>query len=193
MVPLWHTAPGRTDARNGGGRRRGPTQGAAAVADKPDIPDGGGMAHYRATVQSPAPAGQVFAYLADFATVAEWDPGVRSAHLVAGIPGQVGARYSVVVSNLGVAIPLEYEVLDAVPPTGAAPGRVVLEAETSDFRSYDVITVTPTGTGCEVEYDADLALKGVRRPFDPLLRVAFQVIGRRAEAGLATAVRLQAA
>ena len=43
----------------------------------------------------------------------------------------------------------------------------------TDFRSYDVITVTPVGTGCEVTYDADLALQGLRRIADPLLRLAF--------------------
>jgi hypothetical protein len=67
----------------------------------------------------------------------------------------------------------------------------VLEANTADFRSYDVITVTPTANGCEVVYDADLALKGLRRPFDPLLRLAFTVIGARAKAGLESAVQMR--
>lgn len=146
------------------------------------------MAHYRAIVHSPAPPADVFAYLADFATIAEWDPGVSQAHLISGSPGTTGARYRVTTSNLGVSLPLEYEILEAFPPADGFPGRVALEAETSDFRSYDVITVSPSGQGCEVVYDADLALKGPRRLFDPLLRLAFSVIGRRAETGLANAV-----
>lgn len=151
------------------------------------------MARYTATVTSPSAAGAVFAYLADFASIAEWDPGVRSAELVTGAPAEEGARYRVVVSNLGVALPLEYEVLESRPPQGSDAGRVVLQAQTRDFRSYDVITVRPTRTGCEVEYDADLALNGPRRLFDPLLRIAFAVIGQRAEAGLARAVQRQPA
>ena len=149
------------------------------------------MARYRTTVESPAPAHEVFAYLADFQTVAEWDPGVRSARRLHGEPGEVGTRYFVVAGFLGRGIPLEYEILDSVAPTGRSAGRVVLEAHTSDFRSYDVITVVPTPSGCRVTYDADLALKGVRRPFDPLLRLMFKVVGDRARNGLARAVQNQ--
>lgn len=149
------------------------------------------MAHYRAKVSSPAPAEEVYAYLADFATIADWDPGVRSARLTEGEPGQSGAVYRVVTSNLGISLPLDYVILEAVPPSDGFPGRVVLEANTKDLRSYDVITVEPSPTGCDVVYDADLALKGVRRPFDPLLRLAFSVIGGRARDGLQAAVLMR--
>ena len=149
------------------------------------------MARYRTTVDSPAPAAEVFAYLADFASVALWDPGVRSAELISGTPGAINARYRVVAAFLGRAVPLEYEILESVPPTAQYPGRVELEAHTTDFRSHDVITVQPTATGCSVTYDADLALKGVRRPFDPFLRFAFTIIGERARRGLAAAVLMK--
>lgn len=153
--------------------------------------DGGGMAHYRTTVSSPASAEDVYAYLADFATIADWDPGVRQAHLIAGDPATSGAVYRVVTSNLGVSLPLDYEILEAVAPADGFAGRVVLEANTKDFRSYDVITVEPTASGCDVTYDADLALKGFRRPFDPFLRLAFGVIGGRARDGLRSAVQMR--
>lgn len=149
------------------------------------------MARYRTTVDSPAAAKDVFAYLADFRTVAEWDPGVRSARLLHGEPGAQGATYYVVAGFLGRGIPLEYEILESIAPTDRFEGRVVLEAHTSAFRSYDVITVAPTDSGCTVTYDADLALKGVRRPFDLFLSLAFKVIGDRARNGLAGAVRTQ--
>ena len=146
------------------------------------------MARYRTYIDSPASAEDVFAYLADFQTVAEWDPGVRSARLIHGEPAAVGARYFVVAGFLGRGIPLEYEVVHSAPPADRTEGRVELEAHTSDFRSYDVITVAPTEGGCRVTYDADLALKGFRRPFDPLLALSFRVIGNRARHGLATAL-----
>jgi carbon monoxide dehydrogenase subunit G len=149
------------------------------------------MAHYRTTVETPATADEVFAYLADFATVAQWDPGVSDAELIDGEPGRTGARYRVDARFLWRTLPLEYEILEAVEPAETFPGRVVLEAQTSDFRSYDVITVTPRKEGCSVTYDADLALLGVRRPFDPLLAMAFRVIGDRARAGLAAAVQMR--
>ncbi len=149
------------------------------------------MAHYRTTIDSPAPASDVFAYLADFQTVAEWDPGVTSARLLHGEPAAVGTTYFVVAGFLGRGIPLEYEILESLAPAQRSEGRVVLEAHTGAFRSYDVITVAPTSTGCRVTYDADLALKGLRRPFDPFLAVTFKVIGDRARRGLARAVQTQ--
>lgn len=155
--------------------------------------DGWSMARYCTTVSSPASAAEVYAYLADFATIADWDPGVRAARLISGEPAQTGAVYRVTTSNLGVSLPLDYQILEAVPPEDGFAGRVVLEAHTSDFRSYDVITVTPTDTGCDVTYDADLALKGIRRPFDPLLRLMFVIIGNRARNGLQGAVQMRTA
>jgi carbon monoxide dehydrogenase subunit G len=149
------------------------------------------MAHYCTTVQSPAPAQDVFSYLADFATIAEWDPGVKSAHLLGGEAGSTGARYLVKVAFLGRTMPLEYVILESVEPTAEFAGRVVLEAITADFRSYDIITVAPRTGGSTVTYDADLALRGIRRPFDPFLRPVFKVIGDRARSGLQSAVQLR--
>ena len=149
------------------------------------------MAHYSTTVQSPSPAADIFAYLADFATVAEWDPSVKSAHLLGGEPGRTGARYLVKAGFLGRTLPLEYVILESIEPTEEFAGRVVLEAISSDFRSYDIITVAPRPKGSTVTYDADLALRGFRRPFDPFLRLAFKVIGDRASSGLQSAVQLR--
>lgn len=147
------------------------------------------MARERFTITSDAPAPEAFAYIADFATTAQWDPGITDARLLEGDPGRTGARYLVTASFLGRSIPLEYEVLESIPPEDGFAGRVVLEAITGDVRSYDVITVEPRGTGCAVTYDADLSLRGIRRPFDPLLRVAFALIGKRARSGMVTALQ----
>jgi hypothetical protein len=37
------------------------------------------MARYKASVDTPHPPGEVFAYLSDFSTTEEWDPGVLEA------------------------------------------------------------------------------------------------------------------
>lgn len=147
------------------------------------------MARYVTTVSSPAPAQVVFEYLADFANTASWDPSITSGELLSGEPGRAGARYRITVGSLVVTKPLEYVILESAAPTDEEPGRVVLEANTSDFCSHDVITVTPTASGCDVTYDADLALHGFRRPFDPFLRIGFSVVGNRARAGLRDALR----
>lgn len=145
------------------------------------------MARYSTTVSSTLTVAEAFDYLSDFATIAQWDPGVADAELVHGEAGQVGARYRVDTVLLGRVTPLEYAIAVRVEaPDGSR--RVDLRAENADFVSYDVITVRPAGPGSEVTYDADLALKGVRRLFDPGLWVLFQVIGRRAEGGLRAAL-----
>ncbi len=146
------------------------------------------MAHFSTTIRSAAPAPAALDLLADFASVAQWDPGVTEAHLLDGEPGQVGARYRVVAAFGPRRIPLDYVVTERVEPAAQAPGRVTLVAQTPDFTSHDTITVAPEGSGCAVTYDADLRLMGPRRVLDLPLRLAFQVIGRRAEAGLRTAL-----
>lgn len=145
------------------------------------------MARYTTTVSSSLSADEAFDYLRDFATIAQWDPGVAEATLVDGEAGQVGARYQVDTVLLGWVTPLEYAiVVEVESPDGSR--RIDLRAENEDFISYDVITVRPAAGGCQVTYDADLALKGVRRLFDPTLWLLFQVIGRRAEGGLRDAL-----
>jgi Polyketide cyclase / dehydrase and lipid transport len=143
-----------------------------------------GMARYTTTLMTDAPAQVVLDHLADFASVADWDPGVTAAALISGEPGRVGARYSVTVSFGPRRIPLEYAVVERVDPVGAGPGHVVLVAESGLFTSHDTITVTPTSSGSQVQYDAILTLHGLGRVLDWPLQQSFQVIGRRAEQGL---------
>lgn len=142
------------------------------------------MAHYRTTISSTAPVAAAFERLADFASVAAWDPGVVEADLVSGEPGRQGARYAV-VAQFGIRrIPLDYDIVECIEPAGGQPGRVVLVADGGTFTSHDTITVAPGPDGAEVTYDAVLTLRGVARVADIPLHLAFQIIGRRAEAGL---------
>jgi hypothetical protein len=148
------------------------------------------MAHFRTTVPSPAPTGVAYDYLADFTSILDWDPSVSAASLVSGEPGQLGARYRVVVSLPLRSIPLEYEIVQAEPPARpGGPALVALRAENSDVVSYDVITFEPRAEGgTDVTYDAELTGQGFRKYFDPVFAVVMQVIGARARSGLAAAV-----
>lgn len=148
------------------------------------------MAHYRTTVVSPATSDVAYRYLADFVSILDWDPSVAEAALVSGAPGELGARYRVVVSLPLRSIELEYEIVEAEPPSQPGqPARVALRAENSDVVSYDVITFDPREDGgTDVTYDADLVGRGFRRAFDPVFGIVMQVIGQRARAGLSEAV-----
>lgn len=142
------------------------------------------MAHYRTTLTTTAPVTETFDHLADFASVAIWDPAIPEARLTSGEPGQVGARYAVVAQFGPRRIPLEYEVVARRDPGPDHAGGVDLVADGGMFALHDTITVGPTAQGTEVSYDAQLTLRGLARVMDIPLHLAFQVVGRRAESGL---------
>lgn len=142
------------------------------------------MAHYAATVTSPRPAREVFDYLANFSSTAEWDPGVSEAWPLTGEPLRLGARFRVVAGFLGRQVPLEYRTVAIDQPRS-----VVLRAESRTVVSEDTITVGELpDSGTVVTYDAQLRLRGPLRIADPLLGVLFRRIGDRAKAGLAEAL-----
>ena len=139
------------------------------------------MAHYAATVISPGSPAEVFEYLADFSSTAEWDPGVSEARRLDPDPLRAGARFHVVANFHGRSVPLEYRTVEI-----DSPRRVVLRAETGTVVSEDTITVRALrGSGSQVTYDARLGLRGALRLADPALGLLFRRIGDRAKAGLA--------
>lgn len=125
-----------------------------------------------------------FDHLADFTTVAEWDPGVTEATRLDEGPLAVGSRFRVVVKTGPRTATLVYEVRELEPGR-----RIRLVAESSLLRSDDVITVTPAGDGgATVVYEADLQLRGVAVVASPFLGLVFDRIGDRAAAGLRRAL-----
>jgi hypothetical protein len=122
---------------------------------------------------------EAFDLFAEFDRTAEWDPGVVEATPLDAGPPRVGSRFQVVASFLGRRIPLEYRIVAL-----DRPARVVLEAETDELRSYDVIDIVERNGRARVTYEARLELRGLRRLADPLLDLAFQWIGRQAVEGL---------
>lgn len=141
------------------------------------------MALYQVRVSTPRPPAEVFDYLSDFSSVAEWDPGVVRAARVDTGPLRVGSLFDVTVRLFSRELTLRYRVLELDPPR-----RITLEAEGFGLRSHDVIRVAPEGTGARVEYDAQLDLPGLARAFDPALQIGFDRVGRDAAEGLARAL-----
>jgi uncharacterized protein YndB with AHSA1/START domain len=140
------------------------------------------VASYSATVTTPRPVQEVFAYLADFRNVAEWDPSiVESALLGDTDPIAVGARFRVTTKTSVNEVVLEYETTRL-----EHPHLVGLRGENDAVVSVDTISLTENGTGgCAVTYDAVLELKGIRKLADPLLELGFRRLGDKAARGLA--------
>lgn len=142
------------------------------------------MARYRTEQSFAGPPEVVFGYLANFTSVAEWDPGVSAATRLDEGPLAVGSRFRVVVKTGPRSTPLVYEVRELEPGR-----RIRLVAESPMLRSDDVITVTPASDGgATVVYEADLKLRGVAVVVSPLLGLVFDRIGDRAAAGLRRAL-----
>lgn len=139
------------------------------------------MANYTATVHSPRTADEVFAYLADFRSVSDWDPSItESEHINGDDPIKVGAMFRVVTSTTAKDVVLEYTTQEL-----ERPGRIVLRGENDSMVSIDTITIeAAAGGGCDVTYDAEIELKGVRKVADPLLQLGFKRLGDKARDGL---------
>lgn len=137
------------------------------------------MAHYNASVDTSRPPAEMFAYLSDFSSTQEWDPGVIEAERLGDAPVREGTEFRLLASFLHRKIPLTYRIVEYNPPSA-----VTFRGESSTVVSLDRITFEPCNGGTRITYDADLALKGPLKLADPLLQVAFKRVGDRALAGL---------
>jgi carbon monoxide dehydrogenase subunit G len=137
------------------------------------------MARYKATVETPRPPAEVFDYLADFSTAAEWDPGTVSSERLDEGPVGEGTQFRLVASFLGRETELTYRIVEYEPPNA-----VTFRGENSTVVSLDRITFEPFDGGTRLFYDADLKLKGPMRLADPLLGLAFKRVGDKALAGM---------
>jgi carbon monoxide dehydrogenase subunit G len=137
------------------------------------------MARYKATVDAPHPPEEVFAYLSDFSTAQEWDPGtVQSVRIGDGPLGE-GAEFRLVASVLGRETTLVYRIVEYDPPNA-----VTLRGENATVVSIDRITFEPSDRGTRVTYDADLTLKRWLKVADPLLGAVLKRLGDHALTGM---------
>ncbi len=137
------------------------------------------MARYRAAIDTPREREEVFAYLSDFSTTEEWDPGVVEAQQLHDGPVGEGTEFRLVARFLGRKTALTYRIVEYDPPHA-----VTLRGENATVISNDRITFEAAGEGTRITYDAELTLKGPLRLADPLLRLAFNRVGDQALAGL---------
>jgi uncharacterized protein YndB with AHSA1/START domain len=136
----------------------------------------------RKTVTVDKPVDKVFAYLSDFTTTTEWDPGTVQTVRIAG-DGDVGTQYRNTTRFAGRETQLTYVVHERVPNQ-----RVALRGENKTVIAHDTMTFRTSGGGTEVTYTADFTFKGVTRLLAPLLKPAVNRLGDRAEAGMRDAL-----
>lgn len=135
------------------------------------------------TISTDATPETVWAYISDFTTTNEWDPGTVSTTRRSG-NGGVGTIYDNTSKFLGRETHLVYTVVASESPT-----RIQYRGENASVTATDTITLTPTGSGTTVHYSAELAFKGALARLDPLLSLPvlslpFKRLGDGAEQGL---------
>ena len=146
------------------------------------------MARYEASLHAPLGIEEVFAYLSDFSTTKEWDPGVAEAVPLQEGEVRVGSEFRLTATFLGRTVPLTYEVVECHPPL-----VVGFRGENATAISRDRIVLEPAGEGTRISYRAELKLKGLARVADPLLAIAFNRTGDRALASLSETLGARAA
>lgn len=126
------------------------------------------------TFTTTAAPGQVFAYLADFTTAREWDPGTVACERLSG-DGGVGTRYRNVSRFAGRTVELEYVA------AALEPDRLVhFTGRNGDsFAGHDRLRLAPSGSGTEVTYDALFDFAGAARLAIPVVRLLLPRIADR--------------
>ena len=137
------------------------------------------MARYATTIRTPLELTAAWDLLADVTRFVEWDPRVTGAVQVSGHGPGPDATYELMVKGVRGTMPLRYDVNEFDPP-----GRMFLVADTGRMRSEDEILLIDREDHCEVSYRAELRFEGVYALANPLLAIAFQIIGWRARRGL---------
>ena len=146
------------------------------------------MARLHEQIETTLPIDEAFAFVADFANAARWDPGVASSERVGEGPVGPGARYRLNVRMGGRVAPMEYAITTFSPPN-----RVVLIGKGSNVDAVDDIRFEATPTGTRIDYLAEIDLRGWMRLAAPFAGGAFARIARDARDGMHRALEQRAA
>ena len=146
------------------------------------------MTRLHETIETALPIDEAFAFVADFANSALWDPGVAIAERIDAGPLGVGARYRLGVRMGGRVAPMHYEVTVYEPLR-----RVVLAGTGPGVEAEDELVFEATPTGTRIDYTADIRLRGLLRLAAPFAGGALAGIARDARDGMQRALDRRAA
>ncbi len=131
------------------------------------------------TVRISRPPQEVFDYLANFETTAEWDPGIVEATKTSSGPVGVGSTFDLISDFRGRKIPVAYQMTEYEPPT-----RFVIVGQNKQFTGIDEIHFSPDGDGTRVDYTADFRMQGIARLFAPFMGGIFEKLSEEAMEGM---------
>ncbi len=128
----------------------------------------------------PVPLAPAFAYYAEYAHIAEWDPGVERSRKRTSGPLKAGDRYDVVSLFLGQKLPMTYEVINL-----DAPRQIVLRGVSATGVAVDDIRFRAIdATTTEITWGLTLTLSGLGRFGEPFMKPLLTRLGRATMRGL---------
>jgi len=128
------------------------------------------------------PIAKVFAYLADFTTTTEWDPGTVLTTLVSG-DGGVGTVYANRSRFAGRENDLTYVVEELEPFR-----RIALRGSNETVVANDSLELAVDGAGTTVTYRVTFQFSGMARFLGPLLALPLKKLGDEGADGMRAAL-----
>lgn len=137
------------------------------------------MVDLRETIFVAASQADAFDYIADFANIEDWDPGVVSASKNGNEPASLGTSFELITVFKGTETPMTYTITEM-----DRPGRIALTGEGKQLTAVDTLTFTPDGDQTRIDYHAALDFRGLARIGVKFLGKALDQLGKDAVAGL---------
>ena len=139
--------------------------------------------HETITVQRSA--ADCYAYLADFSTIEQWDPGVyRAEKLSAGAP-RLGSEFALQLSFLGRRTPMTYRITAL-----QSDALIELQGEGDGYSAHDRIQFTHLGAEqTRIDYQATISVDAPPPGASLLLPALMRRMGRKAVQGMAAALQ----
>ncbi|MCP4467799.1 MAG: SDR family NAD(P)-dependent oxidoreductase [Halieaceae bacterium] len=126
---------------------------------------------------------EVFAYVSDFTTTAEWDATATSAVKLTSGKIRVGTEFKVVCALPVGSVPITYRITEL-----RAPDFLRLEGRSALFTVTDSIHFYRSERGTQIDYEAKFEFKGILAPVFSLSRKGLENMGWESVDGLRAAL-----
>lgn len=140
------------------------------------------MPTIRRTITADQPLSAVWAFLSDFTTTEQWDPGTVRTTRRSG-DGGVGTVYDNVSKMAGRETELEYTVVAVEPQK-----RIQLRGVNKSVVATDTLSFTGDEQRTTVEYVADFEFQGLFKLLAPLMALPLKRLGDKGAQGMTEAL-----
>lgn len=140
------------------------------------------MIRLQRTVSVQKPVHRVYAYLCDFTTTTEWDPGTIRTVVSKG-DGGVGTEFHNTSKFAGRKTEVTYVMEELVENQ-----HIKLRGENKSVIAHDTLDLRPTASGTDVVYTVEFEFKSIGKYLEPLLRLPLKKLADDGKRGLEKAL-----